>query len=167
MVDGARIGAACGAIGGFVVASPWGWTALVVGTVLGGLVAAISGPLRYRLRVDASGIRIGRLTSVVTMPWPDVLAIGRREDWHGRSGRMVGLAICRRGDLLPVPVPALTWTASAMRFGGDHPIDRLARYRSAAIDPIRAWATWMEVPVVEGDLDAWWDHHPQSDPDRG
>jgi len=166
VADGIRIGAALGAVAGFTVAAGWVWIGLFVGAALGGVVAGLSGRTRHRLRLDAGGIRIGRLTGAVTIPWPEVLAVGRREDWHGRSGRMLGLAVCRRSELLPVPVPALTWTASAMRLGRDHPIDRLAQYRDAALEPVRAWARWQGVPVVEDDLDAWWDHHPAADPDR-
>ncbi|MEJ7583047.1 MAG: hypothetical protein WKF43_02965 [Acidimicrobiales bacterium] len=42
----------------------------------------------------------------------------------------------------------------------------MARFRDQAIDPLRPWAAWQAVPVVEDDLDAWWDRHPDADPDR-
>ena len=42
--------------------------------------------------------------------------------------------------------------------GGEHPIDRLRVHRDEALDPIRPWAAAAGVPVIEGDVDAWWDH---------
>ena len=74
---------------------------------------------------------------------------------------MLGLVVCCRGELLPVAVPALTWTASGFRMGGEHPIDRLPVHRDEALDPIRPWAAAAGVPVIEGDVDAWWDRHPR------
>lgn len=162
--DAARLGAAAGAVLGLVAGVGWAWAGVVAGAPVGALLAALVGPRRYRLRIDGDGVHIGRLAGTTTIPWAEVVAVGRREDWHGRSGRVLGLAVCRRGELLPVPVPALTWTASAMRMGRDPAVDRLDQFRNAAVEPVRAWAQWAGVPVIEEDVDAWWDHHPAADP---
>lgn len=162
VVDAARIGALVGGVGLTMAAGSWGWVGLVAGAVLGGGLGAAVAPLRHRLDVGADGVRIGRLFGVDHIGWDEVVAFGRDEGWHGRSGRSLGLAVCRRGEVLPVGVPALTYTASAFRMGRAHPIDRLAPRGDAVLDPVREWAAARGVPVVEHDLDAWWDGHPAS-----
>jgi hypothetical protein len=165
VVDGLRIGAALGGVLLALVAAPLAGVGLVVGGALGAGLAQALGRARYRLRVDAGGVSIGSLGGTRRVAWTDVLAFGCRQDHHGRAGRVVGLVVCYRGELLPVPVHALTWTASGFRYGGEHPIDRLAVHRAEALDPIRPWAEAAGVPVIEGDVDAWWDHHPASGSD--
>lgn len=162
VVDAGRIGAVVGGVGFTVAAGSWGWLGLIAGAVLAGGMGAVVAPLRHRLEVDAEGVRIGRLLGVDRIGWDDVAAFGREEGWHGRSGRSLGLAVCRRGEVLPVGVPALTYTASAFRLGRGHPTDRLAPRREAVLDPVREWAAARGVPVIEEDLDDWWDRHPAS-----
>ena len=160
VVDGLRVGAAAGGVAAALLQVRWAGIGLLIGGALGAAAGLLLGRARHRLRVDAGGVLIGSVSGTRRVPWADVVAFGRREDHHGRSGRVLGLAVCVRGELLPVPVPALTWTASGFRMGGEHPIDRLAVHRDEALDPIRPWAEAAGVPVIEGDVDAWWDHHP-------
>jgi PH (Pleckstrin Homology) domain-containing protein len=157
VVDGLRIGAAVGGVLAALVDVSLAGVGLVVGAVVGGLLGQGLGRARHRLRVDQSGVLIGQLGRTRHVPWTDVAAFGCREDHHGRSGRMLGLVVCCRGELLPVEVPAMTWTASGFRMGGEHPIDRLRVHRDEALDPIRPWAEAAGVLVIEGDVDAWWD----------
>ncbi len=164
VVDCAGVGTCLGAMaaiaadlatgGGY---ARWGVAGLAAGAVLGLALGSVAGPRRHHLVVDAEGVRIGRLLTTVHIPWQEVAAFGRREDWHGRSGRVVGLAVCRRGAVLPIAVPALTYTASPWRVGRGHPLDRLAPHREAVLEPIRCWAEAKAVPVVSDDLDLWWD----------
>lgn len=163
LVDGAGAGACLGAMGGIgadLVAGEghgvWAGTGLAAGAVLG-LVLGLAVRSRHTIVVDSDGVHVGRIAGTVHVAWAEVAAVGRREDWHGRSGRVVGLAVCRRGDLLPMGVPALTFTASPWRMGRGHPVDRLAAHRDEVLQPIRPWAEAMGVPVVEEDLDLWWD----------
>lgn len=162
VVDGARVGALLGGLALTMAAGSWGWVGLIIGAAAGAGLGAVAGPVRHRLQIDATGVRIGRLLGEVRIGWDEVVAFGRDEGWHGRSGRSLGLAVCRRGEVLPVAVPALTYTASAFRMGGAHPIDRLAPRAEAVLDPVREWAAARGVPVVEQDLDGWWDRHPAS-----
>jgi hypothetical protein len=163
VVDGLRIGAAlCGVLLALVDPALAG-VGLVAGAVVGGGLGHALGRARYRLRVDAGGVLIGSLGGTRRVAWPDVVAFGCREDHHGRSGRVLGLVVCCRGELLPVPVHALTWTASGFRMGGEHPADRLEVHRDEALEPIRAWAAAAGVPIIEGDVDAWWDQHPANE----
>jgi hypothetical protein len=160
VVDGVRFGAVVCGVAAALASRSWAGAGLVVGAVLGGLLGLGLARARYHLRVDAGGVLIGELVRTRRVPWTDVVAFGLREDHHGRSGRVLGLVVCVRGELLPVPVPALTWTASGFRMGGEHPIDRLAAHREEALDPVRPWAAAAGIPVVEHDVDVWWDHHP-------
>ena len=157
VVDGLRIGAAVGGVLAALVDVSLAGVGLVAGAVLGALLGQAAGRARYRLRVDQAGVLIGQLGRTLRVPWADVVAFGCRQDHHGRSGRVLGLVVCCRGELLPVEVPALTWTASGFRMGGEHPIDRLRVHRDEALDPVRPWAAAAGVPVIEGDVDAWWD----------
>jgi hypothetical protein len=160
VVDGLRIGAAAGGVATALVSVSLAWAGLLVGAAVGAGFAMALGRARYRLRVDAGGVHIGLLSGTRSVPWVDVVAFGCREDRHGRSGRVLGLVVCCRGELLPLPVPALTWTSSGFRMGGEHPVDRLRAHRDEALDPIRPWSEAAGVPIVEGDVDAWWDAHP-------
>lgn len=162
VVDAARIGALVGGVALTLVAGSWGWVGIVVGASAGAGLGVVVAPARHRLQLDAEGVHIGRLTGVVHIGWDEVIAFGRDEGWQGRSGRSLGLAVCRRGEVLPVGVPALTYTTSAFRMGGAHPIDRLAPRGEAVLAPVREWALARGVPVVEQDLDVWWDRHPAS-----
>ncbi|MBI2709179.1 MAG: PH domain-containing protein [Actinobacteria bacterium] len=162
-VDLAGAGAMLGGVLGFVASRPLAWLGLVAGAAVGALAGIVLAPRRLSVQVDDTGVRIGRLTSVERIPWEDVVAVGIEEGYHGRSGRSLGLAVCRRGVLLPVRVPALTRTASAFRFGGSPPADRLEPFRDLALATVRPWATWAGVPVVDRDIDRWWDAQPAAD----
>ena len=70
---------------------PSGWRVQPAGG--GEEAAGLLGRARHRLRVDASGVRIGTVGGTRAVPWVDVVAFGRREDHHGRSGRVLGLVV--------------------------------------------------------------------------
>jgi hypothetical protein len=159
-MDGLRLGAAAGGVLAALVDVSLAGIGLALGAVLGGLLGHGIGRARFRLRIDPSGVLVGQLGRTRHASWPEVVGFGCREDHHGRSGRSLGLVVCVRGELLPLEVPALTWTASGFRMGGEHPIDRLRVHRDEALEPVRPWAEAAGVLVIEGDVDAWWDHHP-------
>jgi Bacterial PH domain len=136
---------------------------VIVGVALG----LFWGPRRLTLHIDEDGVEIGKLTSRRVLPWPEIAAFGIDEGPWGRSGRTLGLAVCHRGELQPVPVGTLTYTASAFRWHGTRPDERLEVHRTPALEPVRAWAEWAGVPVVEAAVDRWWDRQPDAHTDGG
>ncbi len=151
-------GAVAAAIGYGLFARP-GLVGVLVGAVLGAAVAAVIGPRRYHLTLDAEGVSIGRLTGTVRMGWAEVAAVGIEDGWIGRRGLTMALAVGRRGDDWPMAVPALAYHSAGFRVGGASPSEQLAPYRTRLLASIRPWAEARAVPVVEGDLDDWWDRN--------
>lgn len=134
-----------------------GWIGMGLGAVLATLLAVGATRARWHLRLDEAGVHVGRLAGVTSTRWDQIAALGVTEGPHGRSGRTLGLAVCIRGEVLPRPVPALTWTASGLRAGRPHAADRLECHRADALAPVEAWAAWAGTPVIAEDLDTWWD----------
>jgi len=164
VIDLALAGAVTGLLAGFVAGHP----ALgVLGIVLGGAAGAgagwVLGPRRHVLRVDAGGVRIGRLLRTVAIPWSEVRAFGVAETWSGRRGRMIGLAVCRAGVGLPIAVPALTYREHGWgRIGSaPRPDEAVEVHRPHLLEPVRAWAEARQVPTVATDIDSWWELHEE------
>jgi hypothetical protein len=162
VIDLALAGAVVGLLAGFAAGSPaWG----AIGIALGGATGATSGwwlgPRRYVLRLDAGGVRIGRLLRTVTVPWSEVRAFGVAETWSGRRGRLIGLAVCRAGVALPIAVPALTFRENGWgRIGSSpRPDEAVEAHRPRLLEPVRAWAEAKQVPTVATDVDSWWELH--------
>ena len=132
---------------------------VIIGAALGAAIGLALGPRRFHLRIDPDGVAIGRLRGTVRIPWAAVGAFGIEEGWMGRRGRTMGLAVGRRGDEWPLSVPALTYHASGFRVGAQRPEDQLAPYRSTLLELVAPWARARSVPVIEADLDDWWDRH--------
>jgi hypothetical protein len=168
MIDLAMGGAVIGLLAGFVAGHPgWGVAGLLLGAAVGAAAGRWLGPRRYRLRLDADGVHIGRLARSVSLPWADVRAFGVAESWSGRRGRRIGLAVCRVGVDLPVAVPALTFREPGWgRIGGDgpRPEEVVEAHRPGLLGPVQAWAEVMNVPTVAADVDSWWEIH-QDGPD--
>ncbi|MCU1353043.1 MAG: hypothetical protein JWM05_2252 [Acidimicrobiales bacterium] len=159
VADLALAGAAVGAVVGAVGWGRAGIFGLVVGAAAGAGVGALVGPRRQRLRIDADGLRIGRLLETVHVPWDEVAALGVEDGWTGRRGRTTAVGVCRRGDEWPTLVPALTFHAAGFRLGATPPADVLAPHRARALGLVAPWAQARSVPLVAGDLDDWWDRH--------
>jgi hypothetical protein len=162
VTDLALAGAVVGLLAGFVAGSPaWGALGIVLGGAAGAAAGTWLGPRRYVLRLDAGGVRIGRLVRTVTIPWPEVRAFGVAETWSGRRGRLIGLAVCRAGVGLPVAVPALTFRENGWgRIGSaPRPDEAVELHRPRLLEPVRAWAEAKQVPTIATDVDSWWEIH--------
>lgn len=162
VIDLALAGAVIGLLVGFVAGHPaWGGLGIVLGGATGATAGRWLGPRRYVLRLDARGVRIGRLLRSVTIPWSDVRAFGVAETWSGRRGRMIGLAVCRVDVVLPVAVPALTFRENGWgRIGSSpRPDEAVEAHRPRLLEPVRAWAEAKQVPTVSSDVDSWWEIH--------
>lgn len=137
---------------------PWGVTGALVVAALAAAGGRWLGPRRYRLVLDAGGVRVGRLLSTVVVPWAEVAAFGVVETWTGRRGRILALAVCRHGVDLAITVPALTFAETGWRIGsGPRPADAVEGHRPAVLAPVGGWAEAEGVPVVASDVDSWWE----------
>lgn len=159
VLDLASVGAAAGAALGFFGFGRVGLVALVLGAAVGAGAGRLAGPRRYRLRLDHTGVAIGRLLTTVDIPWAEVVAFGIEDGWQGRRGVTTAPAVGRRGDEWPTTVPALAYHASGFRVGGTRPEDQLAPHRATLLDGVRGWAEARGVALVETDLDDWWDRN--------
>jgi hypothetical protein len=163
VIDLGLAGAVTGLLAGFVAGHPaWGVLGIALGGAAGAAAGWVLGPRRHVLRIDAGGVRIGRLLRTVTIPWSDVRAFGVAETWSGRRGRMIGLAVCRSGVGLPIAVPALTYRENGWgRIGsGPRPDEAVEAHRPHLLEPVRPWAEAKQVPTIATDVDSWWELQP-------
>ncbi|MCU1455320.1 MAG: hypothetical protein JWN46_3466 [Acidimicrobiales bacterium] len=159
VLDLAGAGAVIGAVVGALAWGRPGIVGLFAGAALGAGVAALAGPRRLTLHIDADGVRIGRLFERETVPWAEVVALGIEDAWSGRRGRSTALGVCRRGAEWPRRVPALTVHAAGFRLGGAAPDAVLAPQRAAILELVAPWAEARSVPLVAGGVEDWWDRH--------
>jgi hypothetical protein len=142
------------------VASGWslGWVLLPVGAFVGFAGAAFVLPRRMWVEVDDHGIRSSSVRHVHQVTWSEVRAIGVVPSRMGRSARSYSAGVCIHDQDQVLIIPALTVrSAPLQRLGDEAQQDRLDADLAALLDPLRLAAAAHDVPVVEGDLVAWWD----------